>query len=64
MGRVPSRRAGDGWGRPPADPFLRRLHDDPDKAARLQTLLTVGMILFWIFLALGLLFVFYMLIFG
>lgn len=64
MSGPPSRRNDDRWGKPPADPFLRRLYDDPKKAARLQMLFTMGMVLFWVSLGLGLLFVFYLMVFG
>lgn len=54
----------DNWGNRPRDPFLRSIYDDPKKAARLQSMITIGLILFWLSVAGGLLVVFYFMIFN
>ncbi len=60
--RHPVRR--DNWGRPPKDPFLRKLYEDPDRAARLSRAVTIGLILFWTAFVLGMLFIVYLMIFN
>ncbi|MEA3558514.1 MAG: hypothetical protein U9R75_04605 [Candidatus Thermoplasmatota archaeon] len=54
----------DKWGKRPRDPLLRMIYDDPKKAARLQALISVGLIVFWISVVIGLLIITYFLIFG
>lgn len=58
---VPGKR--DNWGRKPSDPLLRQIYDDPGRAAKFQTTITVGLIIFWISVVLGLLIAFYFIIF-
>ena len=54
----------DSWGKPPKDPFLRKLMQDPERAARISRTFTIGMILFWISFTAGLLFAIYLMVFG
>jgi len=54
MRHPPTVRRKDAWGRRSDDPFLRAIQDDPVLLSRISALLTVGMILFWLFLAAGL----------
>jgi len=56
MGRSPGRTTID-WGKRPDDPFLRELYRNPKRLAKLHVLVTIGMVLFWAFLVLGLLIV-------
>ncbi|MFO8052227.1 MAG: hypothetical protein R6V01_11115 [Thermoplasmatota archaeon] len=58
---VPGKR--DNWGKKPSDPLLRQIYDDPDKAARLQMTITIGLIIFWTSVVLGLIIAFYFMIF-
>lgn len=51
-GPVPSRR--DSWGRRSRDPFHVWLRGDPRRAAVLSTALTVGLIIFWLMVVVGL----------
>jgi hypothetical protein len=61
-GRHHGRR--DNWGRPPKDPFLRLLYDDPERIAKLSRAVTIGLILFWTSFVLGMLIIVYLMIFG
>ena len=56
--------ARDTWGRTPDDPFLRKLLEDPKRAARISMAFTIGMILFWIFFVAGMIFVVAYMVFG
>jgi len=53
----------DNWGRPPKDPFLRKLYEDPERVAKLSRAITIGLILFWTSFVLGMLFIVYLMIF-
>jgi hypothetical protein len=53
----------DSWGKTPKDPFMRKLMEDPERAARISRAFTIGMILFWIFFTAGLLFAIYLMVF-
>lgn len=44
----------DTWGRRPKTPFQIWLYQDPKRAASLSMMLTVGLILFWISVVIGL----------
>jgi hypothetical protein len=50
-GRTMPRR--DTWGKKPDDPFFRWLYADPGRAGRLSVMITVGMILFWMMILIG-----------
>lgn len=54
----------DHWGKPPKDPFLRKLMEDPDRAARISQVFTIGMILFWISFVAGMLLYMFFWVFG
>lgn len=55
--------AGRPWGKRPEDPFLRWIHDDPKRVVVLQMVLTIGMIVFWLLLGLGVIIAFWALLF-
>ncbi len=59
------RHAGsDNWGKTPKDPFLRKLMENPARAARISQFFTIGMILFWIFFTAGMFLYVFFLIFS
>jgi hypothetical protein len=61
-GRRPVGR--DNWGKPPKDPFMRKLMEDPHRAGRISQAFTIGLILFWIFLVAGVLLYIFFWVFG
>ena len=52
------------WGKRSEDPFIRWLQRNPERVGRVHLALTVGMILFWIFLIAGVLLAIYFIFFG
>jgi hypothetical protein len=42
---------------------MRKLMEDPERAARISRAVTIGMILFWLFFTAGLIFAIYWMIF-
>ena len=64
MAQRRSHRTRDTWGRPPEDPFMGKLLADPRRAARLSQIFTVGMILFWISLVIGMILAVAFMVFG
>ena len=54
----------DYWGKPPKDPFMRKLMEDPERAGRISRAFTIGMVLFWIFFTAGMLCAVYFMVFG
>lgn len=55
MRRRAARHGGrDRWGARPRDPFGRWLLEDPRRGAFLSATVTVGLILFWVSIVLGL----------
>ena len=60
-GPIPGRR--DSWGRRSRDPFQVWLRGNPRRAALLSTTLTIGLIVFWLMVVVGLI-VFFMVAIG